>query len=393
MAINRMKIKDILSTIKINQRGDYTTTIQSVFFYEGIAHQEGDHPRTNARLIDYDGDAISATIFDNNWNIAKYFDYEDKFVAFISGYRSYYNDKITIQSITPISPNDPEFNELTKIYLNYKQKLRPEEKDKFVFELRGLIDEVKNKYYHKLLTDLLDDTMIAKYREWTAAWERHHAFPGGLLVHTVNVAKKCKAIAEVSEIIDKDLLVTAALLHDIGKVQEYDGFPSKRRLYKGRLLFHPFIGAEMVGLKIAEYKTSHDVSTLEVSDFPENLEIQLKHCILSHHGLPECGAAVKPMLLEAQILHQMDDADAKEEYYKENVYENADFDATMQTDNVKGYYDSFTKEFAYPTMVLTPYKQVPHVFSLEQPYETNESYRYDDIYDDYYDEEEDPPFQ
>ena len=369
----RIGIKEDISKIEPNDKGDYKITIDGVFFYDGGVKKSNIKDNSNERyvgkLVDYKGDEINCIIWANNWHLSKIYDYEDKFIASIKGYKTVYNDipQVTIQFIEPIPPSDEEYNELIKVYTEYKQVLSIAEKESFVSELLGLIQQVNNRYYRKLLVDMFDDDMIAKFKEWTAAWERHHAFPGGLLVHTVNVAKKCYAYASVSSGVDKDLLITSALLHDIAKVKEYDGFPSKRRLYKGRLLYHPYMGAEMVSLKINEYRTSGKDEHLEYSDFPENLEVQLKHCILAHHGKPEYGAAVKPLVLEAHILHLMDDADAIEQYYKENVIDK-EFDSNLPADKVRGYYDSFTGEYAYPTMMIQPYVEREYNFEIENTY-------------------------
>ena len=378
MPRNRQTVQEIL----IFESG---AAVESVFFYEGIG-KNGERAPIKSKLIDYEGQTITGSIWENVWeklNLDLY-DYDDKFIAQIIGKRDNYNGEpqVTITDIIPLDPSDDEYSELLNVYTDYRQMLSPEKKEEYARELISLINSVQNKYYHQLLVDLFDEEMIETFKEWTAAWEMHHAFPGGLLVHTVNVAKKCKAIAEVSENIDKDLLITAALLHDIAKVKEYAGFPSKRRLYAGRLLFHASMGAEMIALQIHDYRKNITEEYLEVSDFPQTLEIQLKHCILSHHGLPEYGAAVKPMLLEAHILHMMDDADAKEEYFEERVINNSDFDANVPIDMIRGYYDTFTKEYSYPTMKLERYQEVQHNFKFEDGSETNTNNSSDDNMDD-----------
>lgn len=362
MAYKRIDIKSILQY-------EDDTSVEGVFFYDGKKHFDKNYERTAAVLVDANGNTIDAIIWQSAWDasISGMYDYEDKFVAYIKGVKKSYQGKpqISIDRLAPLSPDEDEYSELTKVYVSYRQVLNNEEKDEYVRELKKLIGVVRNRYYKQLLVDLFDDSMIEKFREWTAAWERHHAFPGGLLVHTVDVAKKCAAYADVSRSVDKDLLITAALLHDIAKVDEYDGFPSKRRLYMGRLLFHASMGAEKIGFKVKEYRENIKGDRTSVSDFPQNLEIQLKHCILSHHGKPEYGAAVVPMILEARILHIMDDADATERYYEERVL--ADpimFNANMDKDKVRGYYDDFTREYAYPTMTLKEYTEKTYDFEL-----------------------------
>ena len=363
---NRLSIKNDISKIAPNQNWDKKETIDSIFFYKGKEIKEKNRLRIVGSVVDYLGDEMESVIWEDNLCGKYIYDYVDMFVAKIKGYKTIFNGKtqLTITYIEPISPDDIEYKELKKVYTEYKQKLSDEEKEQYVNELRELISKVHNKYYHRLLVDLFDDDMVTRFKEWTAAWERHHAFPGGLLVHTVNVAKKCLVIAGLEPEVDVDLLLTAALLHDIAKVKEYDSFPSKKRLYIGRTLGHASIGAEMVALKVNDYRRGIGENTLEVSDFPEVLEIQLKHCILSHHGRPEHGAAVTPLLLEAFLLHLMDDADAKIQYFKERVVDNG-YTANLPADKMKGFYDGLSREYAYPTMRLEEYTEFNHCFELE----------------------------
>jgi len=358
----RLRVEDI---IKMKDE----TYIKSVFFYKGGSYHEGKSPRYDATLFDETGNEIEAIIWRNNFPATVLFDYDDKFIAWVEGMKNTYRGKeqIIIFNVEMIPPSDEEFSELTNVFNCFKQKLSELDKDAYEADLKNLIDSVNNKYYHKLLVDLFTQEMVDTFRNWTAAWERHHAYPGGLLVHTVNVAKKCSAIASVSPYMDRELLITAALLHDIAKTREYSGFPLKRRLYIGRMLFHAYMGAEMVGIQIHEYRTSGREDHLAVSDFPENLEIQLKHCILSHHGKPEYGAAVKPMILEAHILHLMDTADADEAYFKEHVIDDPDITADIPTENVSCYYDNLYKDYAYPTLKIEEYHEYHHEFDVLGP--------------------------
>jgi 3'-5' exoribonuclease len=125
---------------------------------------------------------------------------------------------------------------------------------------------------------------------------------GGLLEHTLSVTKLCDYYASYYPQLNRDLLLTAAIFHDIGKVKELSRFPENDYTDDGQLLGHIIIGTEMVGITIRSIK-----------GFPPNLAAELKHCILAHHGELEYGSPKKPALLEALALNFADNTDAKME--------------------------------------------------------------------------------
>ena len=128
------------------------------------------------------------------------------------------------------------------------------------------------------------------------------SFVGGLLEHTLSVAKMCDYFAGAYPMLNRDLLLTAAMFHDIGKTKELSVFPENDYTDDGQLLGHIIIGTEMV---------SERMRTIE--GFPPKLATELKHCILAHHGELEYGSPKKPALLEAMALNFADNADAKME--------------------------------------------------------------------------------
>jgi 3'-5' exoribonuclease len=128
----------------------------------------------------------------------------------------------------------------------------------------------------------------------------HHAYLGGLLEHTLSMALLIQAIAGHYKGIDKDLLLTGGILHDIGKVHEFSYETHIDYSDAGRLLNHIVIGVEMLETKIAT-----------IIDFPEDLALVLKHMIVSHHGTRDFGSPEPPKTLEAIILHYLDEMDAK----------------------------------------------------------------------------------
>ena len=171
-------------------------------------------------------------------------------------------------------------------------------------ELLGCIGTVKNPYLQKLLSIyFVDSPAFAKaFQFHSAAKSVHHGFVGGLLEHTLSVAKMCDYYSSCYPQLNRDLLLTAAIFHDIGKTKELSRFPENDYTDDGQLLGHIIIGTEMVGKGIRA-----------IPGFPEVLAVELKHCILAHHGELEYGSPKKPALLEALALNFADNTDAKME--------------------------------------------------------------------------------
>lgn len=174
-------------------------------------------------------------------------------------------------------------------------------------EMMGYINSIKNPYLSKLLHMFFDDEAFAKaFKFHSAAKSVHHGFVGGLLEHTVSVTRNCNYFAENYPFLNRDLLLTAAMFHDIGKLKELSTFPENDYTDAGQLLGHIMIGAEWVGDKMRE-----------IDGFPVVLANELKHCILAHHGELEYGSPKKPALVEAMALSFADNLDAKMETMRE----------------------------------------------------------------------------
>lgn len=182
-------------------------------------------------------------------------------------------------------------------------------------ELMGYIDSVKNQYLSKLLHSFFDNEEFERrFKFHSAAKSVHHGFVGGLLEHTLGVTKNCDYFSNMYPVLNRDLLITAAIFHDIGKLKELSTFPENDYTDAGQLLGHIMIGAEWVGGAIRT-----------IDGFPVVLANELKHCILAHHGELEFGSPKKPALVEALALSFADNIDAKMETFREllvNVPEN-----------------------------------------------------------------------
>lgn len=181
-------------------------------------------------------------------------------------------------------------------------------------ELLGIIKSIQNPYYKGLLEDFFvkDEEFAKTFRMSSAAKRIHHGFVGGLLEHTLGVTKLCDYYCSAYPILKRDLLLTAAICHDMGKVREISLFPENDYTDDGQLLGHIVMGAQMVGERAAK-----------IAGFPHGLLTQLQHCILAHQGKYEFGSPKIPALIEAMALYYADDTDAKIETFKE-ILENAD---------------------------------------------------------------------
>lgn len=171
-------------------------------------------------------------------------------------------------------------------------------------ELSGFIRTVKSPCLRQLLESFFkeDESFAKAFKFHSAAKNVHHGFVGGLLEHTLSVVKLCDYYAGYYPLINRDLLITAAIFHDIGKTKELSSFPENDYTDDGQLLGHIIIGTEMVGERIRA-----------IPGFPEKTASELKHCILAHHGELEYGSPKKPALLEALALNFADNTDAKME--------------------------------------------------------------------------------
>lgn len=183
--------------------------------------------------------------------------------------------------------------------------------DEMYSGLMQLIDSVKTGYMHELLISFFGDPDFRKrFCYSSAAKSVHHNFVGGLLEHTLSVAKVCNFFAKHYSFLDRDLLVTAAICHDIGKIEELSPFPTNDYTDDGNLLGHIVIGAEMVRDHIKDIPTFPDVKAKE-----------LIHCILAHHGELEFGSPKKPAICEAMALSFADNVDAKMQTMKQAIFD------------------------------------------------------------------------
>ena len=176
-------------------------------------------------------------------------------------------------------------------------------------ELRAIVASIHNRHLKSLLEAVLDDEEIARrYRIAPAAKQIHHAFLGGLIEHVLSVCGLAKSAAAHYPNIDYDLLVTGAILHDIGKIYELNYERGFSYSNEGQLIGHISIAMRMVGDKLRV-----------LPDFPPLLRSLVEHMILSHHGKLEFGSPKVPQFPEALLLHYLDDLDSKMEAMRAQI--------------------------------------------------------------------------
>ena len=187
--------------------------------------------------------------------------------------------------------------------------------DEMYRELTGIIQRIENPYLKMLMEDFFvrDTEFVKAFKASSAAKSVHHGFMGGLLEHTLSILKLCEYYCSTYPLLKRDLLISAALCHDIGKTKELSLFPENDYTDDGNLLGHIVMAVEMLNDKIRD-----------IDGFPESLATELKHCILAHHGELEYGSPKKPALMEAVALNLADNTDAKMQTFTELIISTAE---------------------------------------------------------------------
>jgi 3'-5' exoribonuclease len=183
-------------------------------------------------------------------------------------------------------------------------------------ELRGYVEAFTNPHLRELVLRFFDDPAIgAAFQEAPAAKRLHHAWLGGLLEHVLDLVRVCRAMAPFYPEVDPDLLVTGAILHDIGKVRELSWRSNFSYTLEGQLVGHITIAqrmlAEAISAMDAEARERARVAGEPPVLFPEPLRVLVEHMILAHHGKLEFGSPKLPMTPEAMLLSALDDLEAK----------------------------------------------------------------------------------
>jgi 3'-5' exoribonuclease len=183
-------------------------------------------------------------------------------------------------------------------------------------EITNYIENIENIQLKNLLKAFFNDKkFLDEYIHSPSAITHHHNYVGGNLEHALGVTRLCNNISKMYPKINTDLVITGAILHDIGKLKEYQTTASISKTGVGNFIGHIVIGDKMIKNKITDLrKNGHD--------FDENLEIYLRHMILSHHGKYEYGSPRMPKIIEACVLFQADLMDSQVKHYIQNIEEN-----------------------------------------------------------------------
>jgi len=270
-------------------------SIRSIYLCKGkrTAETRNGKPYDNVILQDKTGNLDGKVWEPNSQGISNYD--ENDFIEVVGDVISYNNNlQMNIKQLRKVDVS--EYN-----VADYLPSTKRDVEEMYQ-EILSYIKAIENEDLRKVAEFfyLSDEEFIKLFKGHSAAKSVHHSFCGGLLEHTVSILKICEFFANHYPIINRCLLYTAALYHDIGKVRELSTFPQNDFTEAGQLVGHIVIGVEMV---------NEAINTIE--NFPELLANELKHCILAHHGELEYGSPKKPALVEAVALHFADNVDSK----------------------------------------------------------------------------------
>jgi len=175
-------------------------------------------------------------------------------------------------------------------------------------ELKSRIDKIGNSYLKRLLNLILTGKRFDKYIRVPAGKSWHHSYVHGLLEHTLEIVKICDLMCDIHHDVNRDLLISGAILHDFGKTEELSSDGSFDYTSKGRLLGHIVIAAIEI-----------EKAAKKIEWFPDDLKDQLLHLVLSHQGKLEFATPVEPKTVEAIILYHADELSAKTNAYKNAI--------------------------------------------------------------------------
>ena len=238
---------------------------------------------------------LEAKMWDNVEDAIDVFE-QDDFIKVKGRLNKYKNRfQLTIHKLRQMGDSEIDFSD----YLPKTTK----DIDELWRTLAAFVETFQNPHLKALVQAFMSDPEIAQaYRDAPAAKTLHHAYIGGLLDHVVSLFNSCDLICRNYPQINRDLVLTGAFLHDIGKIFELTYKRSFSYSTRGQLLGHMVIELEMLQAKIAQ-----------IPGFPDELKTLVEHLIISHHGHYEFGSPKLPMFPEALMLHYLDDLDSKME--------------------------------------------------------------------------------
>jgi len=258
---------------------------------------------------------IEAKMWDNVEDAIDTFDQDDflKIKGLLNKYKNRF--QLTIHKLRKLGDSEVDFADyLPKTTKNVDELWRT---------LEEFVSSIREPHLKTMVRAFMaDEEIAAAYRNAPAAKSLHHAYIGGLLDHVVSLFRSCDLICRNYPQVNRDLLLTGAFLHDIGKIHELSYKRSFSYTSRGQLLGHMIIELEMLQAKIAL-----------IPDFPDQLKTLLEHLIISHHGEYEFGSPKLPMFPEALMLHYLDDLDSKMESMRAHFEREVENDSSWTSYN------------------------------------------------------------
>ena len=270
-------------------------SVDSPFLLEEIklGQTKNGRPYVSLKLKDKTG-RIEARVWDQAESF--YANFKDGDIAQVTGSGESYQGQVQLKVIKAGQPEKPD-----NLDQGLFQPASPFDPEEMYAKLLKFIDIIGDPYLKRLLQDIFSDPDIAaKFKKAPAAKRFHHAYLSGLLEHTLSVVRAASFTAGHYPGLNQDLLLAGAMIHDLGKIDEFELDKNGDYTTGGRLLGHMILGLDIVQAKIAEQP-----------DFPADLARLLKHLIISHHGEYEFGSPKKPKIIEALALYCLDEMDAK----------------------------------------------------------------------------------
>jgi 3'-5' exoribonuclease len=271
--------------------------IRDLFLVAGKAQltSNAGKPYLSLQLRDRTG-SIEARVWDRAEEIGKRFDRDD--VVEASGSAIAYQGRVQLK-VHDIRKAEEGAKDISEYLPVTRKGIEP-----LWAALQGFVADIRDPDLKRLLTAVFPDApgtdVARRFRQAPGGKTMHHDYIGGLLEHTVSVVGICRFLSSHYEGVNGDLLTAGALLHDVGKVHELSYEGAFDYTDEGRLLGHLYMGAEYVEGLCAS-----------LPGFPREKTILLKHMILSHHGELEYGSPKRPKILEAVLLHFIENMDAK----------------------------------------------------------------------------------
>ncbi len=297
---------------------------------------------------------LEAKMWDNVEEVLEAFEQDDflKIKGLINKYKQRF--QLTIHKLRKLGDTEIDFSD----YLPKTTK----DVDELWQTLTNFIASFENQHLKGLVEAFMADPEIAAaYRNAPAAKTLHHAYIGGLLDHVVSLFRSCDLMCKNYPQINRDLLLTGAFFHDIGKIHELTYNRSFSYSTKGQLLGHMIIELEMLQAKLSS-----------LPHFPDELKIMIEHMIISHHGEYEFGSPKLPMFPEALMLHYLDDLDSKMEAMRAQFERDATLDGPWTTYNPSlGRPVLSPEKFLRPRRVVEAEEAVITVTAVEPALETS----------------------